>query len=88
MGVTLLARWAIEPYIDSGTLRAIRINHPAVGRTWQVATRAGRPTPAFVTDFIGFLERNRRGAPRRQPQFSVIRSVARFERSIARTAGK
>jgi LysR family transcriptional regulator for metE and metH len=87
MGVTVLARWAVEPYIDSGALRAIRIDHPAVARTWQVATRAGRPAPAFVTDFIGFLARTVAAPPRRQPQFSVIRSVARLESRSRRTAG-
>jgi LysR family transcriptional regulator, regulator for metE and metH len=87
MGVTVLARWAVEPYIDSGALRVIRIDHPAVARTWQVATRAGRPAPAFVTDFIGFLARTVAAPPRRQPQFSVIRSVARLESRSRRTAG-
>lgn len=79
MGVTVLARWAVEPYMESGALRLIPINHPAVARRWQAATRATRPMPEFIGDFIEFLKHTIATPPRGQPRFSVIRSVARLD---------
>lgn len=79
MGVTILARWAVEPYIDAGTLRMIPIDHPGVARTWKAATRAARQPPESVSDFVGFLAATIAAPPRRQPRFSVIRSVARLQ---------
>jgi len=87
MGVSILARWAVDPYLDSGALRLIPINHPGVARRWQVATRATRPMPEFIDDFIGFLEHTIASPPRGQPRFSVIRSVARLEGKTRKTAG-
>ncbi len=81
MGVSVLARWAVEPYLEAaaGSLRLVPINHPAVGRRWQVATRATRPTPEFIDDFIDFLRHTIATPPRGQPRFSVIRSAARLD---------
>lgn len=86
LGVSILARWAVDPYLDSGSLRLIPINHPGVARRWQVATRATKPAPEFINDFIGFLEHTIASPPRGQPRFSVIRSVARLENKARKTA--
>jgi len=86
MGVSILARWALDPYVDSGAIRLIPINHPGVARRWQVATRATRPKPDFIDDFIGFLQHTIASPPRGQPRFSIIRTVARLEGKTRKTA--
>jgi LysR family transcriptional regulator, regulator for metE and metH len=74
-GVSLLARWAIAPYLDSGTLVARPINHPAARRSWQAATCAARPLSEVLSDFILFLKRSISAPPRGKPEFSTIRTM-------------
>ncbi len=78
MGVAILARWAATPYLESGLLRAIPINHPSVQRTWQAVTRATQTPPEYLSDFVEFLATSIATPPRSRPEFSLIRSVARL----------
>jgi LysR family transcriptional regulator for metE and metH len=76
-GVALLARWAVTPYLESDSLRAIPVNHPAARRTWRAVTRAAQTPPEYLTDFVGFLADSIQSPPRR-PEFSLIRSVSKL----------
>ena len=78
MGVTILARWAVSPYLESGALRAVPINHAGVRRTWQAVTRGNQSPPEYLADFVGFLSSSIAAPPRGRPEFSLIRSVARL----------
>ena len=78
MGVTVLARWAVTPYLESNALRAIPINHAAVRRTWQAVTRGNQSPPDYLTDFVGFLSSSISAPPRSRPEFSLIRSVSKL----------
>jgi LysR family transcriptional regulator, regulator for metE and metH len=78
MGVSVLARWAVTPYLESGALRAVSIDHPAVRRTWQAVMRANQSPPEYVTDFVGFLSSSIATPPRGRPEFSLIRSVSKL----------
>lgn len=78
MGVALFARWAVTPYLESGTLRAIPINHPAVRRTWKAVTRRAQTRPDYLEDFVGFLAGSIQAPPRGRPEFALIRSVAKL----------
>jgi LysR family transcriptional regulator for metE and metH len=66
LGVSILARWAIEPYLGAGDLRVIRIAHPAVRRTWKAAIRSQRDVPAYLSDFVRFMRRSIRLPDRAQ----------------------
>jgi DNA-binding transcriptional LysR family regulator len=78
MGVTILARWAVKPYLESGALRAIPIDHPGVQRTWTALTRANQAPPEYLSDFVGFLSSSIAAPPRSRPEFTLIRSVAKL----------
>lgn len=64
LGVAVLARWAIEPSIASGAVRAVRITRRGVIREWQVATLRSRPEPQWQADFIEMLRRHGPGVSR------------------------
>jgi len=78
MGVTILARWALRPYLERGGLKALRLNHPAARRTWTAAIRATRPTPAYIDDFVRFLSTTISAPPRGRPEFGVVRTLSRL----------
>jgi LysR family transcriptional regulator for metE and metH len=77
MGVAILARWAVSPYLEGGTLRAVRIDHPTARRTWYAATRVNASGVDYLTDFVGFLRKSVDSPPRGKPAFSLIRSLSR-----------
>jgi LysR family transcriptional regulator for metE and metH len=83
MGVTILARWALQPHLERGGLKALRINHAAAQRTWTAAIRATRPTPPYIDDFIRFLSMTISAPPRDRPEFGVIRTLSRLGRQKA-----
>ena len=57
LGVSLLARWAIAPQLEAGTLRAVRVTRRGIRRHWQATTlHAAEPAP-HVDEFIRLLAR-------------------------------
>ena len=55
LGVAVLARWAIEPALQSGTVRGLRITRRGFVRQWSVATMRDRPEPRWQADFVALL---------------------------------
>jgi LysR family transcriptional regulator for metE and metH len=55
MGVAIMARWALEPAIASGAVRAIRMTRRGVIRQWSAATLASRAEPRWQADFVALL---------------------------------
>jgi LysR family transcriptional regulator for metE and metH len=43
MGVSILARWLVEPYLRNGGLKIIRLGPGGIWRDWRLAARAGTP---------------------------------------------
>lgn len=80
MGVTIMARWALQPHLERGGLKALRIDHAAAQRTWTAAVRATRPTPPYIDDFIRFLTMTISAPPRGRPEFGVVRTLSRLGR--------
>ena len=54
-GIGVMARWAIEPAIRSGAVRAVRIGRRGVFRAWQAATLRNRPEPKWQKDFVALM---------------------------------
>lgn len=57
LGVSVLARWAIEPALRTGAARGVRIRRRGVFRSWTAATLKDRAMPTWQRDFIALLGR-------------------------------
>jgi LysR family transcriptional regulator for metE and metH len=79
MGVAILARWAVQPYLERSGLAIVQVGRHGVRRQWQAATRVARSTPGYIGEFITFLGEAIARPPRRDPEFAVLRSVAAFQ---------
>ena len=55
LGVSFLARWAVEPHLRAGTLRAIRYTRRGYRRTWSAATLKDMARVPYVREFIDLL---------------------------------
>jgi LysR family transcriptional regulator, regulator for metE and metH len=57
LGVSVMARWAIEPAIKSGAVKAIRIGKRGVFRSWSAVTLRDRVEPKWQREFVNLLSR-------------------------------
>ena len=57
LGVSVMARWAIEPAIKAGAVRAIRIGKRGVFRSWTAVTLRDRVEPKWQREFVTLLSR-------------------------------
>jgi LysR family transcriptional regulator, regulator for metE and metH len=55
LGVSVLAKWALEPYIRRGELAGMRITRSGYKRNWYVATMKDKMQPKFVEDFSFYI---------------------------------
>ena len=58
LGVSVLARWAVAPHVEAGTLAAIALTPGGFRRRWSAATREDVPEAAFLRDFVSLLARD------------------------------
>jgi LysR family transcriptional regulator for metE and metH len=54
-GISVVARWTVEPHVRSGALVAVPVTKEGVRRVWYAATRAYRNPPAYLDEFAQFL---------------------------------
>jgi LysR family transcriptional regulator for metE and metH len=54
-GVGVMARWAIEPALRSGAVKALRFGRRGVFRPWRAATLRNRVEPKWQKDFIALM---------------------------------
>ena len=57
LGVSVMARWAIEPAIKAGAVRAVRITRRGVRRAWTAVTLKERAEPKWQKEFLGLLSK-------------------------------
>jgi LysR family transcriptional regulator for metE and metH len=55
LGISVMARWAIEPAIKSGAIRAVRIGKRGVYRAWTAVTLRERVEPKWQHEFVSLL---------------------------------
>ena len=57
IGVSVLAKWAIHPYLKSKKLVSLPLDHPAVQRTWYAVKLKDNNNPV-IGNFIKYIEEN------------------------------
>jgi LysR family transcriptional regulator, regulator for metE and metH len=72
IGVCALARWAVEPHVRAGTLRAIPLTRSGMPRRWYSATRAMKNKPPHLCEFEQFVARAVTGEPEMAQQIGAI----------------
>jgi LysR family transcriptional regulator for metE and metH len=55
LGIGVMARWAVAPYLANGSLRGVRLTTRGLFRQWWVATLRSKITPPYLNDFIKLL---------------------------------
>lgn len=55
MGVSILSRWAVRPWLAAGRVRAIRLTEFGLTRRWYVATRKDDPASPFHERLIELM---------------------------------
>lgn len=55
LGVAVLARWAVDPYVKSGVLRAVRLTRHGYRRTWSAATLKDMARVPYIKAFIDLI---------------------------------
>lgn len=58
LGVTILAKWAITPYLSKNELSSLPLGEDGYKRTWYAATLNTTDTPPYLQDFITSLAEN------------------------------
>jgi LysR family transcriptional regulator for metE and metH len=57
LGVSVMARWAIEPALKTGAVKAVKIGKRGVFRSWTAVTLRGRVEPKWQREFVTLLSR-------------------------------
>lgn len=57
VGVACLARWAAQPWLDAGSLVAVRLGAAGMPRTWFAGTLKQQATPLHIREFCKILMR-------------------------------
>lgn len=57
LGISVMARWAIEPAIKTGAVRAVRITRRGVYRAWTAVTLKDRVEPKWQKEFVSLLSK-------------------------------
>ncbi|WP_281227273.1 LysR family transcriptional regulator [Flavobacterium aquiphilum] len=55
MGVMSMAKWALQPYLKNGDVKAVKIGKNGLKRKHFIAIRSEKQYPDYFNQFIGFL---------------------------------
>ena len=55
LGITVMARWAVTPYLASDQLVTIPITNQGLFRTWYAVTLQAENQPRYLTEFVRHL---------------------------------
>jgi len=71
MGVSVLARWLVEPYMRNGGLSTVRLGSGGVWRDWRLVARAGTPALEEIETVAKSLASSLRARTSSLPRRSV-----------------
>ncbi len=84
LGVAVLARWAVRPHVDAGTLVAVRLASSNAARRWHAVTLKETARADYVKAFVDLLARQ---APAVAiPSTSAVRGRSTTRSTTRRTA--
>ena len=72
IGICVLARWAVDPHVRAGTLRAVPLTKGGFQRRWFSVTRAMKNKPQHLREFEQFVAHAVTGAPELVQQLGAI----------------
>ena len=75
LGISVMPKWAIQPYIRSGALCALPLTREGFYREWSAVMIASKATPRYLVEFIDLLASS--STPARQDDSKGIRSPKR-----------
>jgi LysR family transcriptional regulator for metE and metH len=81
LGVAVLARWAIQPQVESGALVAVRLDSPNAARRWYAVTLKQTSRAEFVKAFVELLAQ-------RAPAEAIPSRPAASDRSTTRSRSR
>jgi LysR family transcriptional regulator for metE and metH len=55
MGLSILARWAVQPYVAAGSLVVLPLKSPGLARRWTAVTLRDAASIGYIRDFIDLL---------------------------------
>ena len=55
LGISVLARWAVAPQLDDGSLVAVRLGTGGLVRAWSAVTRRRKDEPAHLRGFVDLV---------------------------------
>jgi LysR family transcriptional regulator for metE and metH len=64
VGVAVLARWSVQPHLDAGTLRGLRVTSRGCSRQWKAAVPKHLARANYIEEFVGLVQAN---SPVRKP---------------------
>jgi len=57
IGISVLAKWAVAPYIKSGAIQGVRLNKNGFFREWLAAMPIAESRPPYYDEFIALLRK-------------------------------
>ena len=57
IGVSVLARWAIAPYVSSGAVRGVKLTKNGLYREWLAAMLPSESRPPYYQDFLKLISK-------------------------------
>src|SRR6185436_745873 len=58
VGIGVMARWAVKPQVEAGTLRTLRLTSKGVHRQWSAAMIRQKAPPPYLLRFVELLAAN------------------------------
>jgi LysR family transcriptional regulator for metE and metH len=68
IGVTVMAEWAVQPQLEDGTIRTVRITQEGIQRTWSAATTRKKARLPAIQRLVGVLKEQAMGAAMAAPR--------------------
>src|SRR6185436_9742317 len=75
LGVAALARWAVQPLVDAGTIVARPLTARGVHREWRAAMPKDLARADYIKEFLDLLEKHAPGGKSRAPRLVNARTA-------------